>query len=89
MPSEAPSKPFDDAPPPTEAAHNVLVVYVARFDVLQGNTIEWQYPNGNKKKGTSISFQEELSRRYAEFDLSGVEYQAISSGLHRIASDVM
>ncbi|KAI9320166.1 hypothetical protein BX666DRAFT_2025176 [Dichotomocladium elegans] len=48
---------------------NVVAVFVARFDVTSGNTIEWQHPE--------------------EIDLSGVEYQVISSGLHNIESDTI
>ena len=28
------------------AEKNVIAVFVARFDVLHGNIIEWQYPKG-------------------------------------------
>lgn len=95
MPSEsAPSKSVDDGTPPAEAAHNVLAVYVARFDVLQGNTIEWQYPNGMWKETVKMSIffflhENQYHVYYAEIDLSGIEYKAISSGLHRVPSDVM
>ena len=35
---------FDDITKIVE--NNVIAVFVARFDVLHGNTIEWQYPKG-------------------------------------------
>ncbi|KAI9243485.1 hypothetical protein BDA99DRAFT_566635 [Phascolomyces articulosus] len=47
------SPPMDSLEPPTEivseemaeiAEDNVVAVFVVRFDVIHGNTIEWQYP---------------------------------------------
>ncbi|KAI8141416.1 hypothetical protein BJV82DRAFT_670699 [Fennellomyces sp. T-0311] len=76
--SSAPSKmPLEDSAQVVQVAEdpaaemaaeeNVAAVFVVRFDVIHGNTIEWQHPT--------------------ELDLSGVEYQAICSGHHRVSSD--
>jgi hypothetical protein len=67
------------------AGSNVLAVFVVQFDVTKGNIVEWQYPEGN----ISVSLFYLKLKDILDYDLEGIEYQAICSGLHRIESDIM
>lgn len=75
---------------------NVVAIYIVRFDTKRGNVIEWQYPEGNEQSYINLFMFNiyKLIRftnysQNTDFDLKGIEFQALPSGLHAVNQDIM